>query len=135
MFTATDLLVTAALVIMLCIVLYFLAKRGKMDTVRKIILSLVTRAELALGSGTGELKYADVVSRLYEVLPVFIRMLYTKKDIDNMIEDSVKKLKLILNSGVNLLAYADEDYLKASGIGTKKDKAVSKARDSIDEPD
>lgn len=101
----------------LVVVLVFIAgllvllRFGKVDTVRKIVLSLVVQAEKTLGSGTGELKYAYVIDHLYDKLPAIISFLFTKKEIDNMIEDSVKKLKDVLSSGITLTGYDDERYL------------------------
>lgn len=89
----------------------YLYKIGKKDLVSKIILSLVVQAEKVLGSGTGELKYAYVIEKIYAVLPVSIRGLFSKKEIDNMIEGSVKKLKNMLENGKNLHSYTDEKYL------------------------
>ena len=93
------------------VTLLYLFKIGKKDLVKQIILSLVVQAEKMLGSGTGELKYAMVIENLYKILPQTIRMLFTKKEIDQMIEGSVTKLKEMLKSGKNLHSYTDEKYL------------------------
>lgn len=87
-------------------------RKGKKDTVRKIILSLVVKAEKELGSGTGELKYAMVVERIYYVLPWVVRVVFTRAEIDNMIEDAVEHLKMYLSNEQdgprNLLGYSEE---------------------------
>lgn len=88
-----------------------LYKNNKKDIVKKILLSLVVQAEKALGSGTGELKYAWVVDNFYNKIPGIIKLLFTKKEIDTMIEQSVQKLKEILASGVTLNSYDDEVYI------------------------
>lgn len=88
-----------------------LYKNNKKDIVRKILLSLVVQAEKALGSGTGELKYAWVVDNFYNRMPGIIKLLFTKKEIDTMIEQSVQKLKEVLASGVTLNSYDDEVYI------------------------
>ena len=88
-----------------------LYKNNKKDIVRKILLSLVVQAEKALGSGTGELKYAWVVDNFYNKMPGIIKLLFTKKEIDTMIEQSVQKLKEVLASGVTLNSYDDEVYI------------------------
>ena len=79
--------------------LAYLYRIGKRDIVKKIILSLVIQAEKALGSGTGELKYAMVVERAYEVLPVVVRFLLSKKELDRLIEEAVQYMKLHLSEG------------------------------------
>lgn len=81
---------------------------GKRDTVKKIILSLVIQAEKTLGSGTGDLKYAMVVERAYSVLPTLIRLLITKKELDNLIEEAVQYMKKQLQGGKSLLEDGDE---------------------------
>lgn len=98
-----------AIIILVAVVLLIVAyKAGHRNTVKKIILSLVVQAEKALGSGTGELKYAMVIEAIYNKLPVVMRFLFTPEEIDNMIEEGVDKLKEILASGVTLDGYDDE---------------------------
>lgn len=93
--------------------LLFLYKNGKKDFVRQAILSLVVQAEKALGSGTGELKYAMVVEGIYKILPSILRLLITQTELDKLIEDGVKKLKEYLSSGKDLLGY-EEEHLKVN---------------------
>ncbi|OLS02190.1 hypothetical protein [Tissierella creatinophila] len=101
--------ISSILVVLLFIVgLLFLYKRNKKDFVRQVVLSLVVQAEKALGSGTGELKYAMVIEELYITLPTIVRLLITKKELDTLIENSVDYLKEYLNSGRDLLGYEDE---------------------------
>ncbi|MEA4849006.1 MAG: hypothetical protein VB106_17365 [Clostridiaceae bacterium] len=90
------------IVIVVVFSLAYLYRIGKRNTVKKIILSLVIQAEKALGSGTGDLKYAMVVERAYVVLPTLIRFLITKKELDNLIEEAVKYMKLQLSDGNNI---------------------------------
>ncbi|MGJ0848654.1 hypothetical protein ACR77J_18450 [Tissierella praeacuta] len=102
--------------------LLFLYKKGKKEFVRKVVLSLVVQAEKALGSGTGELKYAMVVEELYKSLPLILTMLISKKELDIMIESSVQYLKEYLEKDKDLLGYEDE-YRKvnfASELQRKK---------------
>jgi len=93
--------------------LLLIYKREKKDFVRKVVLSLVVQAEKALGSGTGELKYAMVVEELYRVLPFILTLLISKKELDNIIESSVQYLKEYLKKDNDLLGYEDE-YMKVS---------------------
>lgn len=95
-------------VLLLIIGLLFIYKKGKKDFVRHVVLSLVVQAEKALGSGTGELKYAMVVEELYRVLPFILRMMISKKELDNIIESSVQYLKEYLKKNKDLLGYEDE---------------------------
>lgn len=91
--------------------LLFIYKKGKREFVRQVVLSLVVQAEKALGSGTGELKYAMVVENIYKMLPPILTLLISEKELDNMIEGSVEYLKKYLISGKDLLSYEDE-YMK-----------------------
>lgn len=103
---------SSILVVLTVIVgLLFLYKRGKKDFVRQIVLSLVVQAEKALGSGTGELKYAMVVENVYRVLPKILTLLISKKELDRLIEDGVQYMKEYLSNGKNLLGYENE-YIK-----------------------
>ncbi|NLY46750.1 MAG: hypothetical protein GX053_12315 [Tissierella sp.] len=101
-----NFLIVAVIAIVL---LLFLYKKGKQDVVRKVVLSLVVQAEKALGSGTGELKYAMVVENVYKVLPGILTMLISRKELDKLIEDGVQYLKEYLIDK-DLLGY-DDEYL------------------------
>ena len=99
------------IIIITLIILVLLYKYNRRDLVRKIILSFVVQAEKALGSGTGELKYAYVIDKFYSNLPGIIKLLYTPKEVDTYIAEGVSKLKKILSDGVSLSSYDDEIYL------------------------
>lgn len=94
------------LVVLLFIVgLLFMYKKGKKEFVRQVVLSLVVQAEKALGSGTGELKYAMVVENIYKVLPSILTILISEKELDKLIEDGVQYMKECLSSDKDLLGY------------------------------
>ena len=101
------------LVIVFVLGLLWFYKNGKKDFVKKVVYSLVVQAEKALGSGTGELKYAMVVESMYQVLPTVLRLLITQKELDTLIEDGVQKLKEFLSKDKDLLGY-DEEFKKVS---------------------
>lgn len=100
-------------IIFVVVGLLLLYKNGKKEFVRQAVLSLVVQAEKALGSGTGELKYAMVVENIYKMLPSILTMLISKEELDTIIEDSVQRLKDYLSEDKNLLGYEDE-YLKVN---------------------
>jgi hypothetical protein len=105
---------SSILVVLLFIVgLLFIYKRGKKEFVRQVVLSLVVQAEKALGSGTGELKYAMVVEELYKVLPIISTILISKRELDKLITDAVDYLKEYLKKDKSLLGYEDE-FLKVN---------------------
>lgn len=104
------------LVVLLFIIgLLLFYKRGKKEFVRQVVLSLVVQAEKALGSGTGELKYAMVVENVYKVLPFILTLLISKNELDNIIESSVQYLKEYLKKDKDLLGYEDE-YKKVNFV-------------------
>lgn len=106
--------ISSILVVLFILVgLLFLYKRGKKEFVRQVVLSLVVQAEKALGSGTGELKYAMVVENIYKKLPFILTLLISKKELDRLIEDGVQYLKDYLKQGKDLLGYEDE-YTKVN---------------------
>jgi len=90
-------------------VVIWLLRRGKVDTVKQIMLYLVMRAERKLGSGTGPLKYASVIAGIYEYIPVILRLIFTKDELSQYLEEAVNKLETILKEpGTNLLTYEQE---------------------------
>ena len=95
-------------IVVVVVGLLYLYKKGKKGFVRQAVLSLVVQAEKALGSGTGELKYAMVVENIYKILPGILKLLISQKELDNVIRDSVQYLKEYLSEGKDLLGYEDE---------------------------
>lgn len=89
--------------------------------IKQVILGLVIKAEKYLGSGTGELKKATVISLIYSKVPLGLRWMFTEKDLSNIIEWAVVVLKDSLKDGsVNLSGYDDEVYLQS--ISNSKNK-------------
>ena len=85
-------------VILFVLFLLVLIRRGATKQVREILFYLVTKAEAEFGRGTGELKFAAVTTWIYERLPAIVRLLFTTKEIDNLIEEAVQKMKEYLES-------------------------------------
>lgn len=109
------LILSAIIVIAVLLVSY---KAGNKKTLKRIILALVVQAEKELGSKTGELKYAMVVERVYQIMPRILKLLLSKKELDNMIEDAVLYLKVYLTKDRNLLGY-EEEYKKVMYDNTR----------------
>ena len=101
-------------VILFVLFLLVLIRRGATKQVREILFYLVTKAEAEFGRGTGQLKYAAVVAWLYEKLPTIIKILFTEKQIDTLIEEAVKKMKEYLNQNekAKMLILPPEDALE-----------------------
>lgn len=105
------IILSIVLVILFVLLLAGLYARGHKNIVKKIILSLVVKAEQVLGSKTGELKYAYVVEKIYDKLPFIITLFFSKEELHNFIEGAVKKLKDVLSTDdVNLDSYENEKF-------------------------
>lgn len=106
-----DIIVNVLIVLVVIMCLLVLYKKGKKEAVRNVVLALVVQSEKALGSGTGELKYAMVIDKLYDKLPLLVKLLFTQKELDLLIEEAVIKLKQVLSKGATLTGYDDEKYI------------------------
>lgn len=106
------LIVVLFIGLVLFVVLY---KKNRSDILKHIVLSLVVEAEKVLGSKTGDLKYSYVIDKLYDKLPMFMRVLFSKNEINTIIENSVQKLKDVLSDdSINLFGCDEELYLSSS---------------------
>ena len=81
------------LVIAVAVLLIALYRRGRIEVVKKVLFSLVSRAEKEFGSGTGELKKAAVIEWIYEKLPKIITVFITPKEIEQLIESALEYAK------------------------------------------
>lgn len=68
-------------------------KKGQTKILKEIAYNLVTEAEKKLGAGTGELKKAKVIEWLYEKMPAILRVIFTKEDMENIIEAALEAAK------------------------------------------
>ena len=89
----------SVIVVILFIVFILLSiKRGAIKQVNQMLFYLVTEAEAQFGNGTGALKYAAVTTWLYERLPTIVKILFTEKQIDEIIEKAVSDMKKYLDT-------------------------------------
>ena len=102
-----SVLVVLAFVV-LCVVL---VKRGETKILKHILFNLVTQAEREFGSGTGALKYAAVSDWIYQRLPAVLKLLFTEKDIDTMIEAALTEAKKQWGANENV-----KNYIEAPAI-------------------
>lgn len=89
-----NLIVNIAIVLIAIFSLIWLWKKGYRKQVREILLILVIQAEKAWGSGTGAVKFSEV----YNKLPTIVTLLFTRNDIEQMINDSVEQMKRYIES-------------------------------------
>lgn len=83
------------------LVMLLLIKRGAIKQVNQMLFYLVTEAEAQFGGGTGALKFAAVTTWLYDRLPAIITLLFTDKQIDEMINKAVKDMQAYLDTNIN----------------------------------
>lgn len=88
-------IVSAALFIAAAVIFY---RKDLLGRAKAIALSLVAAAEEKWGSGTGEIKYAEVVMTMYEKLPGVAKVILSPAALSKIIEDAVAKLKEILKN-------------------------------------
>lgn len=95
------------------VVLAFLAlivvliKRGETKILKQILFNLVTQAEKQFGDGTGSLKYAAVADWIYQRIPAVLKLLFSAKDIERMIESVLTEAKTAWGKNENLKAYIE----------------------------
>ncbi len=99
------------LVIAVIIVLILLYKHGRIEVVKKVLFSLVSRAEKEFGSGTGELKKAAVIEWIYEKLPKIVTIFITPKEIEQLIESVLEYAKTKWASNTAL-----QDYIAPANV-------------------
>ena len=95
------------------VVLAFLAliavliKRGETAVLKKILFGLVTKAEKEFGGGTGKMKLAAVSDWIYQRIPAVLKLLFSEKDIEKLIEDALEEAKKAWGTNGNLAAYIE----------------------------
>ena len=96
--------VSLIIVLALFAIILILLKLGYTPIVKEMLFYLVVKAEQELGSGVGELKYASVVTWIYERLPPIAKLVISPKYIDKLIEEAVLRMKKYLSENENATA-------------------------------
>ena len=84
-----------------------LVKRGETKVLNKVLFGLVTQAEKQFGGGTGKLKLAAVSDWIYPRIPAVLKLLFSEKDIENMIETALAEAKKAWGNNENIAAYIE----------------------------
>ena len=84
-----------------------LVKRGETKVLNKVLFSLVTQAEKQFGGGTGKLKLAAVSDWIYQRIPAVLKLLFSEKDIESMIETALEEAKKAWGNNENIAAYIE----------------------------
>ena len=71
----------------------------------------VTKAEKEFGGGTGKLKLAAVSDWIYQRIPAVLKLLFSEKDIEKLIESALEEAKKAWGTNGNLAAYIEPEYV------------------------
>ena len=82
--------------------------RGNKTVVMRMLYAMVTEAEKEYGGGTGSLKLADVISKIYPKLPAVIKLFITDEIIIDWIEDALEGAKAKWESNPAIAGYIGE---------------------------
>ena len=99
------------------VVLAFLAlivvliRRGETAVLKKILFSLVTQAEKEYGDGTGRLKLAVESDWIYQRIPAVLKLLFSQRDIESLIESVLEEAKKAWETNGNITAYIKTDEI------------------------
>lgn len=84
-----------------------LIKRGETAVLKKILFGLVTQAEKEFGGGTGKLKLATVSDWIYQRIPAVLKLLFSQKDIESLIESALEEAKKAWGNNEKIAAYIE----------------------------
>jgi hypothetical protein len=91
-FIATHWASILVVLIFIAVIVLF-ALRGKKQIIYKMLYALVTEAEKQYGSGTGSIKFAEVMTKIYSMLPTVIKIFITYDTLTKWIEEALTEAK------------------------------------------
>ena len=115
------------------VVLVFIAlivvfiRRGETKVLKNILFSLVTQAEKQFGGGTGSLKFAAVSDWIYQRIPAVLKLFFTAKDIEKMIESVLAEAKQAWGANENLKGYIETPAIMENLLAIGIDPTVVEA--------
>ena len=89
----------------------YLVKTGQTKILKKIAVRLVTEAEGELGNGTGIFKQAAVIEWLYDKIPAALKVFFTQKDLEKLVDTVVEEVKKKWESNANIQEYIESKQL------------------------
>ena len=119
---------TVLFIIAIIVVMVVSIKKGETTILKQIVFSLVTKAEQEFGAGLGVLKYATVADMLYQRIPNLLKILYTSKDIEKMIESTLTEAKTKWENSQQLQRYIDKPNTLVNDL---KDTVVTVSETAI----
>ena len=84
---------SVAIVVLMFGVITFLIIKKQWGILDKMLFALVTWAEREYGGGTGNLKLAAVIEKVYPHIPAIIRLFLSTVALEKMIEKALKEAK------------------------------------------
>lgn len=89
----------------------YLIKTGQTKILKKIAIRLVTEAEGEMGGGTGVFKQAAVIEWLYDKIPAVLKVFFTQKDLEKLVDTVVEEVKKKWESNGNIQEYIESKQL------------------------
>lgn len=85
---------SVAVVVVAIAFIVFLIVKKQWPVLDQILFALVTWAEREYGGGTGTLKLAAVIEKVYPKIPAIIRLFISTTTLEKLIEKALKEAKL-----------------------------------------
>ena len=120
-----DIILALVLILFFSILISYLASRPN-GIVAKLIYGLVIEAEKDLGSKTGQLKKKQVISKVYQQLPVFIRFVVNEATVSRLIDEAVHFMKESLEHNNSTLSSLSEETVCRELTQVTDEEAYSK---------
>ena len=102
---------SVGLVVVVIGFILYLIKTGQTKILKKIAIRLVTEAEGEMGGGTGVFKQAAVIEWLYDKIPAVLKVFFTQKDLEKLVDTVVEEVKKKWESNGNIQEYIESKQL------------------------
>ena len=102
---------SVVLVVVVIGFILYLIKTGQTKILKTIAIRLVTEAEGEMGGGTGVFKQAAVIEWLYDKIPAVLKVFFTQKDLEKLVDTVVEEVKKKWESNGNIQEYIESKQL------------------------
>ncbi len=102
---------SVVLVVVVIGFILYLIKTGQTKILKKIAIRLVTEAEGEMGGGTGVFKQAAVIEWLYDKIPTVLKVFFTQKDLEKLVDTVLEEVKKKWESNGNIQEYIESKQL------------------------
>lgn len=103
-----------------------LIKRGETAVLKKILFGLVTKAEREFGGGTGKLKLATVSDWIYQRIPAVLKLLFSEKDLERLIESALEEAKKAWGNNEKIAEYIEPTAVVINMTREEADEIAAK---------